>query len=284
MVRVSALITVYNDEKYVARAVESLLQQDLPETEIVVVDDGSVDSTPDILRAYERMPCVQIHRLAENQGRVRALNEGLGLCRGRFVAINDSDDYSLPGRIKTQWDAMETNSDLVLVASQASLIDEQGCTIGLQSPPMEDVNIRKALAIGNPFVHSTVMYRKEAVEAVGGFNENLVSAVDYDLIVRLMAVGNAMIVPEPLLCHRIHSGQKFTSGMKKIERWKRASDIALRAAWSLRPTAVPLALLQYLALRIPLVPNTLMRAAHLHRRIRGYRLDRGHEARPHVHS
>ena len=188
--RVSVLLPVFNGERYVGEALESVLAQSFQDFEVVVIDDGSTDGTPDILRRYAgEDPRVRVFR-QPNRGLIAALNRGLALCRAPFVARMDADDIALPRRLELQVEVLESEPALAAVGGQAVYVDDQGRVIG-QEPgiPVGEAEVEQAALVACPMLHPTVTFRKEAVEAVGGYPEDAVHAEDYALWARLLEAG-----------------------------------------------------------------------------------------------
>jgi hypothetical protein len=205
--QVSLVLAVYNGEDYIRDAVESVIAEQKPTIELVVIDDGSVDSTPEILREFEdRDRRVVVHR-KESTTLASALNVGFGIARGALLARLDADDVDLPGRLQAQAEHMNANPDVVLLGGQALLIDDRGREFGTAHYPLEDAELREALRTTDPFVHSTVMMRREAFEAVGGYRTNLPHAEDLDLWLRIAEVGRIANLDRPLVKYRIHDRQ-----------------------------------------------------------------------------
>jgi glycosyltransferase involved in cell wall biosynthesis len=192
--RVSILMPLRNEERYLPAALASLFNQTLPEWELVAVDDGSNDATPAILADAAR--CDQRIRVfrRESGGLVAALNEGLSLCRTPLVARMDGDDISHPRRLELQVAYLEANPGTGLVACNfrhfpRSMLKQGMRTYeswqnGLDS---HDV-IMKDLYVESPFVHPSVMVRRDLLERLGGYNDHLWPE-DYDLWLRMAAAG-----------------------------------------------------------------------------------------------
>lgn len=182
----SIIIPVYNDEKLVSRAVESALSQTLSGVEVIVVDDGSTDGTADTLSAYEGR-IILIRQC--NKGVSAARNAGFAASRGRLVGFLDSDDVILPNKVAVQVAALDKSLDAGLCYGRWERMKDGG------SGPAE---IRSAffaepwpdgLAFRPPFPMNSVLFRREALELVGGFDETLWGSEDTDLWWRLALAG-----------------------------------------------------------------------------------------------
>jgi glycosyltransferase involved in cell wall biosynthesis len=195
---------VRDGERYVAAAVESVLGQSLPELELVVVDDGSVDGTGAVLsRIRDSRLCVVANE--RPLGIPASLNRGLALAQGRYIARHDADDVSEPMRLERQVELLDARPDVALCGTWARLVDERGRRVGVARPPAEPAELLPALSTGNRLVHGSVAFRPEAVRALGGYREEFAFAQDYDLYLRLSERHLLASVPEELYEVRIHS-------------------------------------------------------------------------------
>ncbi|HEY6874598.1 MAG TPA: glycosyltransferase [Geobacteraceae bacterium] len=206
--RVSILLPVRNEAQYLPAALASLRRQTMACWELVCVDDGSSDATPAILaEAARRDPRVRVITTA-GTGLVAALNTGLATCRASLVARMDGDDISHPRRLELQAALMTADPDLGLVACTFRHFPRHRVRMGMvayeawQNALASHEAIIRDLFVESPFVHPSVMFRKSAVEAAGGYRETG-WAEDYDLWLRLAAAGVRFArLPRPLLFWR----------------------------------------------------------------------------------
>ena len=211
IVRASVLMTVYNCQSYLKAAVDSALSQASEEFEVVVIDDGSTDLTRQILDDFEdpRLMVVQCERM----GRARALNFGLARCASSYVAILDADDVALPHRLHSQIAYLDANADVALVGSRyRPFVDKDGTSISEDIFPLEFSEIAYELRqFRCPLFHSSIMFRKETIRDVGGYDESLATSEDWDLYVRLALAARMPIanIDQRLSLKRIHSKQFF---------------------------------------------------------------------------
>jgi glycosyltransferase involved in cell wall biosynthesis len=184
MPRVTVLMAVRDGERTVGEAVESILRQTFTDFEFLVVDDASTDGTAAVLASFrdERLTVLENER---PQGLTRSLNRGLSRARGNYIARQDADDRSAPERLARQVDVLDAQPDVALVGTWYRKIDESGRVLGSQRLPTSSTELRWDLIFYSPFVHSSVMIRSAALEAVGNYDESLVYAQDYDLWCRL---------------------------------------------------------------------------------------------------
>jgi cellulose synthase/poly-beta-1,6-N-acetylglucosamine synthase-like glycosyltransferase len=215
MVDVSVVMSVYNGEKYLAEAVESILGQTLRDFEFVVVDDGSTDRTAEMLANYSRGECRLRVLRQENRGRAEALNRGTEAASGHLIARMDADDVALPERLEKQAEFMKERPDVGLLGSGVEFIGPQGEGIGGFQPPLEDGEIRVAMRLHNVFYHPTVMMRKEIVMAVGGYRKALRDADDYDLFLRIAEHSRMANLERPIVKYRVHLQQASVRKMSE---------------------------------------------------------------------
>ena len=204
---VSVLMPVYNAQRYLPSAVQSVLGQTFADFELIVVDDGSADASLDILRRYAAAdPRVRIIS-RPNAGLVASLNEALAVARGRLVARMDADDICQPERFAKQVAFLDAHPDHVLVGSHVTIMDQHGHLIGR----MPDVafgheRIEHALLHrGWPMVHPTVMMRADALRHAGAYRADTWPYEDHDLFLRLGEIGRIENLPDVLLHYRKHA-------------------------------------------------------------------------------
>ena len=192
---VSVLVPVFNGEETIEAAIESVLNQTYQPFELVVVDDGSTDRTAAILGGYRHDDRVIVLHNAENQGLVATLNRGLAACRGELVARLDADDLASPSRFEQQVAAFNAEPSLVLCATAYDRVSNSGKRLKRSVPPLTHGELAAAMLAGNRLNHSSVMFRRNAVLAVGGYAEDWFPVEDYDLWLRLLERGQYQGVP-----------------------------------------------------------------------------------------
>jgi len=180
---VSVLMCVYNDEKYVGLAIESILNQSYKNYEFIIVDDGSTDNTSNILKSYSgKNECIKLFRI-NNSGTTAAANFGLSKVKGKYVARIDSDDISFPERLKIEVEFLERNPGAALIGGGAEIIDVNGNVIGERN--IKTINPARTLLKRNIFQQSDVMFRTDVVKNLGGYREKFFNGEDYDLWLRI---------------------------------------------------------------------------------------------------
>lgn len=195
--RVTVLIPVFNRERFVDEAIQSVLAQDFAGFELLLVDDGSTDRTPDVLREWAtRDTRIVVVTSPRNLGIPGALNLGLRHARAPYVARLDSDDLMMPRRLAAQAAVLDSEPEVVLVSAAYELMDRDGNYAGTwhADEPHEAVVyfLNFYNIIGG---HSQVMYRRDDVFADGGYSVDFASSEDYQLWVRLLRRGRIRTLP-----------------------------------------------------------------------------------------
>lgn len=194
-------MTVYNAARWLSEAVDSLVAQTYADWELVVIENGSVDASPEILASYSD-PRIRVVRVAENMGRTPALRHGFDRARGEYIAVLDADDVALSTRLARQIEFLDAHRDVAVVGAWTRRIDEAGNQIGAWTFPTDASELRDRLAYANPIVHSAAMYRAASARAAGGYPAEYPYAQDIALWIRLAQYGSVGMVAEVLACHR----------------------------------------------------------------------------------
>lgn len=213
---VSVLITVYNDEKNISLAIKSIQEQTFQDFEIVVINDGSTDNTQLIVEKIQNIDNRIVLINQNNQGTTKAANNGLQICKGKYIARLDSDDFSYPHRLQFEFNYLESHPNVVLIGGGSHIVDKDGNIIGQRN--IKTTNPAKTLFHRCIFQQSDVMYRKNAVLSIGGYREKFKNAQDYDLWLRLSAIGEIAKVQEIFGVWRLNPGGYTLS--RKIEQRK----------------------------------------------------------------
>jgi hypothetical protein len=205
MTLVSVLLPVRDGEAHLEAALGSVLGQTHGELELIAIDDGSRDDTPRLLAACAD-PRLRVITNPVALGLAGALNRGLEICRGELIARQDADDLSEPDRLAKQVAFLAAHPEVALLGSAARLIDERGRSRGVQEVPSGVLAVRFESLLGNPFVHTSTMFRRAALERHGlRYDPAFAVSQDYDLWVRLLAHAEAANLAEPLVRHRVHA-------------------------------------------------------------------------------
>jgi len=205
MPTVSVLMPVYNAEPYLAEAIESILGQTFADFEFLIVNDGSTDRSGAILERYAAHDPRIRASTRPNTGYTVALNELLGQASGGMVARMDADDVALPQRLERQVAYLGSHPEVVCVGTAVHFIDSAGRFLRDGHPGMDHEAIEQRALEGDcPLNHPSVMMRRAAVLAVGGYHPEFEPAEDLDLWLRLGEVGRLTSLPDVLMKYRQH--------------------------------------------------------------------------------
>ena len=205
MPKVSVVMSVYNGERLLRQAVESILNQTFPDFEFIVVDDGSTDGTAEILSGYAKADPRLCVVTQENRGLIRSLNRAIGMARGEYIARMDADDISMPERLAVQVHWLDTHPQIAVLGTRYDEIDEDGRVVRRGNRYGGSTLVERALLQGNSsvFSHGSVMLRRTCFERMGGYREQFKHAEDYDLWLRMAEHYELDNVGETLYQHRL---------------------------------------------------------------------------------
>lgn len=232
---ISVVMPVFNSERYLVEAIESILNQTFSDFEFLIFDDGSTDRSPEIIREYaERDGRITAVFSPTNRGHVVHLNEGIRRARGQYIARMDSDDVALPNRLEVQERFLTDHPEIGVVGSSTLAIDQDGRTREVDRRQPSPSYLFWRCFFTNPLSHPTVMYRKDAITSVGGYDETKMPSEDYELWSRLLPNWQLANIEEPLLKYRQHTQsvsvrnreiQVKSSGRCVADVWKRLMNI-----------------------------------------------------------
>jgi len=209
---ITILMPVYNGSKYLKESVESILTQTFTDFEFLIIDDGSTDSTPELLEELRlRDKRIRIvHK--EHSGLTSTLNQGIRLARADVIARQDCDDTSLPKRLELCYNVLWSNK-LDFVSSRAYWKRDGKTKI---RPPRiySRFLTRKMMKYGNLFIHGALMYKKKSVIDVGLYDESYSSAQDFDLTLKLLLRGPTKMIDIPLY---VYNSQKDSISVSNSE-------------------------------------------------------------------
>ena len=229
---VTVLMPVYNAERYLSGALESILGQTFTDFQFLIIDDGSTDASMSILRRYARHDSRVCIVSRENRGLVATLNEGLDISRSEFVARMDADDVALPHRLEHQVMHMEVHEDIVCLGGYYQLIDRRGRLLTTMTPPTDHEGIEKEMLAGHtPICHPSAMMRRAAAARVGGYDPQMMLAEDLDLWLRLGEIGKLANLPIPIVRYRLHGNS--LSEQAGLKQRRKALEVCERA-WERR--------------------------------------------------
>lgn len=212
---------VYNEKKdFLKNSIESILNQSLKDFEFLIIDDGSNDeSCLSTLEIYAKKdPRITLIHNKQNIGLTKTLNKGLRLASGKLIARADSDDLSHKGRLEKQLHFMQQNPDYALCGSWANIINDKDEKIGIKKFHSTYEDIRKNILLFNFFTHSSLFFKKDTVLELGGYDETMLKAQDYDLLLKIIGRNKVANIPEFLCSHRIQN-DSISAQNKKRQEW-----------------------------------------------------------------
>jgi glycosyltransferase involved in cell wall biosynthesis len=204
---VSVVMPVYNSQRYLRAAVESILEQTFRDFELIAIDDGSRDTSLAILHEFEAKDSRVRIISRPNTGIVGALNDGLSAATGELIARMDADDIALPQRLEKQVAFLQSNPYHVLVGSQVMLMDPDGADL---CPKRDTEYSHERIDWAHlhhrwPLVHPTVLMRKSVLDALGRYRAKYQWLEDLDLFLRLAEAGRLESLTDVLLRYRLHT-------------------------------------------------------------------------------
>lgn len=211
---VAVIMSVYNGEAYVSAALDSVLGQVGVKPEIVVVNDGSTDRTPEILDQYASRSGVRVLH-SERIGRGSALNVAWRHTSAEFVANVDADDVFHPDKLRVQLRVLQRYSDVGVIGTRPVFIGAHTCNKDVPwgehgETRIDSQDVTARLGIHNPLAHSSVLMRRSAIEQAGGYSDGRRSQLDYDLWIRMAQCGwRLAVAPVALVAMRKHERQSF---------------------------------------------------------------------------
>jgi glycosyltransferase involved in cell wall biosynthesis len=230
--KVSVMVPVYNTGQFLAATIEALISQSYRDMEIVIIDDGSKDESPQILREFAARDGRIRLTIRENRGIVATRNELLAQSRGQYLAVNDADDISVTDRIEQQVAYLDSHPNVVAVGGWWDMIDAAGRFLTTFKAPTTNAEIQSALLVGHcSLTHSCVMMRRQAVEKVGGYDARFTFGHDFNMWLRLGEVGELANMPRVLARFRLHEGS--VSETKRYEQ-REFCRRACEEAWQRR--------------------------------------------------
>ncbi len=212
---VSVLMAVYNGAGTVDEAMGSILAQSFRDWELIVVDDGSTDDTRKRLERYDD-PRIRVLYNAANSGLSASLNVAFRASTGSLIARMDADDVALPHRLQRQVEFLRVHPEIDVVGGAATLLGSDA----IYERHERHEQMTRLLFTENPFIHPTVMMRRNFLETLGGYDESIQRAEDYDLWLRGVTRFRYYNIQEPLIQYRAPTRAT----------WKQARD-AGRTVW-----------------------------------------------------
>ncbi|MES2964008.1 MAG: glycosyltransferase, partial [Bdellovibrionota bacterium] len=235
--RVTVVLPVFNGERFIRDAVESILSQTLEDFELIVIDDGSTDRTPEILSLLKD-DRLSVHRNDTNLKLISSLNRGLVLARGEFIARMDADDISKPERLAKQVAFLDSHPDIDLVGTDILVFEsDPDDGVRLMPPPVTSAQIRWELLRVSCLYHPTVMMRRSIFDSEKAYDPTFTHSEDYELWLRLSRTRKLWNIIEPLLLYRRHENSiSRTQAITQRERAEAALAHEIEVRIGIRPS------------------------------------------------
>lgn len=215
---VSVVMPVYNSDKYLSLAIDSILHQSYRDFEFIIINDASKDSSSAILNKYKKKDKrIKVIRNKSNLGVTKSLNIGVLKARGKYIIRMDADDWSHPERFKYQVQLMKKNPDIVVSGSDIEVCDENLQPTYIRHYHNTDQEIRKHIFRYSPFAHPATIWRSDVLKKEL-YNEILTTSQDYELYFRVGKIGKFMNINKCLLKLRLHT--KSVSAIQNDLQWK----------------------------------------------------------------
>lgn len=198
---------VFNAEKYIKESIESILSQTYNDLEFIILDDYSTDNTFNIIKEFEKKDDrIKIIKNNQNKGLTYSLNKAMEFAKGEYIARMDADDISHGERLKKQVSFLDNNDEIIVLGTCGRNIDEAGIDMGSRKVPITPGEIQKVLRVVNPMIHPSVMFRKDAIKDIGGYNVNYRVVQDYELWFRCIENGFELAnLPDELIYYRVNN-------------------------------------------------------------------------------
>jgi glycosyltransferase involved in cell wall biosynthesis len=233
---VSVVMSVYNGQLFLGQAIESVQNQSFSDFEFIIINDGSTDTSPKLLKTFaakdQRIKLIN----QQNQGLVASLNRGIKQAKGKYIARQDADDASAPQRFEKQIDYLEAHPQAAVVGSSIEVMDNADKIMHRHAVLLNDAELRQELLVRSPFAHGSVMFRRQAAIDAGMYDQASWPAEDYDLWLRLSKFGQLANLDEYLYIYREH-GQSISAENDQLQQ--RKLDEVRTKAWAERGRLLP---------------------------------------------
>jgi len=194
--KISVIMSVYNGEEYSEESIKSILSQSFKNFEFIIVDDGSFDRTPMILKDWAKKDSrIKIITNKENIGLTRSLNKAIKIAQGEYIARQDADDISMSERLEKQFEFLEKHDEIKILGTFSYGINQRGEILRKNISSVSFQEIKKSLIKRNPFIHSSIMIEKETLNKSGLYNEKFKTTQDYELWFRILKIAKGENLP-----------------------------------------------------------------------------------------
>lgn len=207
---VSVIMPAYNGEKYIEKAINSIMRQTYSNWELIIIEDGSSDNTLEIARRYQNEK-IKVYVNEKNKGIAFSTNYGITHSEGKYIALLDDDDIATPKRLALQVDFLEQNTDIDILGGRSIYIDSTGKFLGIDAEPLHNPNLIKAylLFYNEKFSNCTAMIRREFIEKnMLYYEEGCLGMQDFKFYIESSKLGKMTAIKEVLHLKRIHDEEE----------------------------------------------------------------------------
>jgi glycosyltransferase involved in cell wall biosynthesis len=220
--KVSIILASYNGGKYIAKAIESVLNQSFFDFEFIIINDGSTDNTKDIVEEFSaKDKRIVIFNNKKNIGFAKSLNLGLEVAKGEYIArIDDDDEWICLDKLERQVKFLDNNKEYVLIGTGIIAIDEAGKELGKYLYPVTDEEIRKQSLARCCFAHSSVLFRKKEARDCGGYNwsREVRPLEDYDLWLKIGTRGMLTNISEYCVKYMVRASSMSSNKLEQASK------------------------------------------------------------------
>jgi len=216
--KVSVVMPVYNCDKYVGAAIESILHQTFQDFEFIIVDDASTDKTYSILKKYAKIdPRIRLFRNRKNLQIANTLNKAVSLAKSDIIVRMDADDFSYPKRIEYQYKFLIKHPKIVVVGTNMDIMDDSESVVSKREYATESKALKRIAFRYSPFAHPSVAFRKHIFEEFGGYDPKMVPCEDIDLWFKIGSKYEFANIPKTLIKYRLIISSNSHKKLKELE-------------------------------------------------------------------
>jgi glycosyltransferase involved in cell wall biosynthesis len=214
---ISVILPVYNGEKYLSEAIDSILTQTFRQLELIIINNASTDSTREIVLQYQDSRIVLVDN-ETNRGLIYSLNKGLSLCKGKYIARIDADDIALPNKLQLQYEYMESHPEIGICGNSMESFNDKTHYSQRIDFATSDQEIRAFAFFQSPFNHPSILLRKVVLDQHQiQYPKLYYNAEDYGLWIEILKYTQGHNIPVVLMRYRKHEGSETAQDDKKIE-------------------------------------------------------------------
>ncbi|MFQ5824314.1 MAG: glycosyltransferase family 2 protein [bacterium] len=228
MPKVSVLLPVYNEEKWIASAIRSILNQTFNDFEFLIINDGSQDKTESIIRSFSDRR-IRLINNDKNLGVVKSSNKGIFSADGEYIARVDADDISLPSRLEKQVQFMEQHPEVAVLGTAAYHNNKIRKEKFIRIPPLDDYKIKCEMVKYVPLEQSSVIARTSIMKEMGGYDESYDDVEDLELWIRIGKMFKLANLSEPLIIRNVRPDSFWYSNFNVVARQLKFSKVAMKA-------------------------------------------------------